>query len=371
MVRSPTPHERSRSPPEPVACCDTTPYKHVPAAESGWRNATPTFAPIAFTAAWRRQILQAAYNLPSSSKGNGQIVAIVDAYDNPNVASDLAEYRSTYGLPPANFTKFNQRGQTGHYPENDEDWGVEIDLDVEMVSASCPNCTIYLVEADAPFDADLDAAESEAVKLGAHIVSNSYSGSGLARSDFETLGITYLASAGDAGYGIGYPAAFDSVVAVGGTDLSRSQNPRGWSETVWSGTGSGCSLEKKPAWQSDRGCSNRTANDVSAVACPCTGVAEYDTDLPPGQQSWFVVGGTSVASPLLAGVFGLASNAQAQDGGKTFWIKRHEKKRDLNRITSGNNGSCLPTYLCTAGTRAFRDYSGPAGWGTPNGIGAF
>ena len=98
---------------------------------------------------WGARDIEAAYNLPSSSKGSGQIVAIVDAYDNPNVASDLAVYRSHYGLPKAKFYKYNQDGQQSHYPKGRRgNWGSEIDLDVEMVSASCPNCTIYLVEAN-------------------------------------------------------------------------------------------------------------------------------------------------------------------------------------------------------------------------------
>ena len=105
---------------------------------------------------WGARDIEAAYNLPSSSKGSGQIVAIVDAYDNPNVASDLAVYRRHYGLPKAKFYKYNQDGQQSHYPKGNVGWGEEIDLDVEMVSASCPNCTIYLIEANTYDGADID-----------------------------------------------------------------------------------------------------------------------------------------------------------------------------------------------------------------------
>ena len=150
---------------------------------------------------WGARDIEAAYNLPSSSKGSGQIVAIVDAYDNPNVASDLAVYRSHYGLPKAKFYKYNQDGQQSHYPKADADWGYEIDLDVDMVSASCPNCTIYLVEANRlPILRDIDTAETEAVKLGAHIVNNSFECSAVSAFDFkafETPGVTYVAAAGD------------------------------------------------------------------------------------------------------------------------------------------------------------------------------
>ena len=98
----------------------------------------------------------------------------MDAYDNPNVAKDLAKYRSHFGLPKAKFYKYNQDGQQSNYPKGDAGWGVEIDLDVDMVSASCPNCTIYLVEANSNDTSDTETAETEAVKLGAHITSNSF-----------------------------------------------------------------------------------------------------------------------------------------------------------------------------------------------------
>lgn len=108
---------------------------------------------------WEPANLEAAYNLPSKTKGSGQVVAIVDAFDNPNVASDLAAYRSYFGLPAAKFYKYNQKGQRSNYPSGDTGWGVEIDLDVQMVSAACPLCTIYLIEANSNDNTDLEAAE--------------------------------------------------------------------------------------------------------------------------------------------------------------------------------------------------------------------
>ncbi len=314
---------------------------------------------------WGAPDIASAYNLPTT-RGAGQIVAIVDAYDNPDVTSDLARYRSHYNLGPANFTKYNQEGQTSNYPPPDIGWAVEIDLDVEMVSAACPNCTIYLIEANTSNFSDLEASESEAVTLGAHIVSNSYSGTGGDQSYYDTAGVTYAASAGDSGYGeFADPADFGSVIAVGGTQLAKGRTKRGWTETVWSHAGAGCSAQTKPSWQHDPGCSGRTGDDVSAVA---DDVDEYDTY---GENGWFKVGGTSVSSPLVAAIFGLAGNAQNQDAGKTFWEARHEKARHLNAVKSGSDGTCNPNYLCTAGTNEFDTYSGPTGWGTPNGIGAF
>ena len=318
--------------------------------------------------------LQAAYNLPSASKGSGQTVAIVDAYDNPNVASDLSFYRNYFGLPPANFTKYNQEGQTGSYPPTNEGWGLEIDLDVEMVSASCPNCSIILVEANSWNISDVETAEAEAVALGAKIVSNSYAcypgQCAFDQSYYDAQGVTYLAAAGDDGYGTGVatPSGFDSVVSVGGTSLyTDTKSSRGYRETAWLGTDSGCSTQPKPSWQHDPGCSYRTANDVAAIGDPATGPAEYDSF---GYGGWFVSGGTSTASPLLAGIFALAGNATSQDGGKTLWNKKNRKKY-LFPVTQGYNGTCSPKYLCTDGTNEYGDYGGPTGWGTPNGIGAF
>ena len=310
--------------------------------------------------------IEAAYNLPSSTRGSGQIVAVVDAYDNPNAASDLATYRSYFGLPAANFAKYNQKGKRANYPSGNTGWGVEIDLDVEMVSASCPLCTIYLVEAKSNGWSDIQTAEAEAVKLGASIISNSFSGTGGSQSYFDSQHVTYLASTGDYGYGISDPADFPRVVAVGGTTLTQGGHGRRWTESVWSGTGAGCSAIAKPKWQHDPGCKFRTGNDVSAVADPYTGVAEFDTY---GQRGWFETGGTSVSSPLMAGVFALAGNSKEQDGGKTFWNKSHQKH--LYPVLTGNDGDCGGSYLCTAGTKQYGTYSGPGGWGTPSGTGAF
>jgi subtilase family serine protease len=321
---------------------------------------------------WGARDIEAAYNFPSSSKGAGQIVAIVDYNDNPNVGSDLAVYRRHYGLPKAKFYKYNQDGQQGHYPTGQVADGREIDLDVEMVSAACPNCTIYLIESNNSGPRSTEKAESEAVTLGAHIVSNSGICEGFTGCDeskaFKTPGVTYVASAGDSAYGIGSPMALATVVSVGGTLLSKSGST--YSEIVWPDSGGGCATQvAKPSWQHDSGCSGRTTNDVSAVAW---NVAMYDTY---GEGGWTRIGGTSVATPIVASAFALAGNATKQEGGKIFWTLREKKlQRFLHVISSGTNGcphDLEGSYLCTAGTDEFGSYSGPTGWGTPNGIGAF
>ncbi len=321
---------------------------------------------------WGPPNFQAAYNLPSGSKGSGETVAIVDAYDNPDVATDLAAYRTEFNLGTPNFTKYNQKGQQGNYPANNASWGVEIALDVEMVSAVCPNCTIDLVEANTNNTSDLFAAEKEAVKLGATIVSNSWGGGsgGGTGGAFNKAGILYLASAGDSGYGMQNPADFTTVVSVGGTILK--QNESGvYSEIVWPDSGGGCSTVSKPSWQKDPDCKKRTGNDISAVAF---WAAVYDTD---GQAGWITVRGTSVASPLLAGVFALAGNAGKEDGGKSLWmLKAKEHAKDFHTGITGTLANCpsnyMSTYICTSGltgSAAYQTYSGATGWGTPNGIG--
>jgi hypothetical protein len=313
--------------------------------------------------------------------GNGQTIAIVDAYDNPNVESDLAVYRSRFSLPACStanlcFRKVNQRGDTAP-PAGNTGWGQEIALDVEMVSAVCPNCKILLVEADSNSFADLGVAVNKAATLGATAISNSYGGgeffgetSYAGPYNHPNLAIT--ASSGDGGYGVEVPAAYNTVVAVGGTSLKTAANTRSWTETAWSGAGSGCSSQiSKPSWQTDLGCSRRTVADVSAVADPSTGVAVYDSYGSTGGANWYVFGGTSVAAPIIASVYGLAGNAGATDYPARL---AYASPGSLFDVTSGSNGSCSRgkrntsnRYLCTAGP----GYDGPTGLGTPNGLGGF
>lgn len=318
--------------------------------------------------------LQSAYKLPSSTAGSGQTVAIVDAYDDPNAESDLGVYRSQFGIPACTtangcFRKVNQSGGTS-YPRANGGWAQEISLDLDMVSAVCPNCHILLVEASSSSLTNLGTAVNEAAKLGATEISNSYGGSESSSdtsydsSYYNHPGIAITVSSGDSGYGVEYPAASQYVTAVGGTSLSRASNTRGWSETAWSSAGSGCSsYDAKPTWQKDTGCSKRAVADVSAVADPNTGVSVYDSYSYQGYSGWMVFGGTSVASPIIASVYALAGNA----AGVTYGSYPYSHTSSLNDVTSGSNGSCGGTYLCTAGT----GYDGPTGLGTPNGTGAF
>jgi hypothetical protein len=323
--------------------------------------------------------LQSAYVLPSSTAGSGETVAVVDAYNDPDAAADLATYRSDWGLPACGtgcFEQVNENGATSPLPANagSTGWDVEESLDIDMVSAICPNCHIILVEASSADTADLGAGVNAAVSLGADFVSNSYGGSESSSDNtydtdyYNHPGVAVTASAGDDGYGVSYPAASPDVTSVGGTSLSTASNSRGWTETVWGsssggeGTGSGCSADSsKPSWQTDTGCTKRTDNDVAAVADPNTGLAVYDSYSEGG---WLEVGGTSASSPIIASVFALAGTP-ASGTYPASYIYKHTA--NLFDVTSGADGSCSPAYLCTAET----GYDGPTGWGTPDGTTAF
>jgi subtilase family serine protease len=315
--------------------------------------------------------IQSAYKLgaPSGSPGTGQTIAIVDAYDDPRAESDLGTYRSQFNLGACTtsngcFRKVDQNGG-GVYPRRDSGWAQEISLDVDMASATCPNCKILLVEAATNRFSDLATAVDTAARLGASAISNSYGGGEYSsevtdQSHYNHPGVAVTVSSGDGGYGVEFPAASQYVTAVGGTHLVRDGSARGWAESAWSGAGSGCSAYvAKPSWQTDAGCARRTVADAAAVADPNTGVAVYDTFRAGG---WLVFGGTSVAAPIVGGAYAVAGNAASLTYASALY-----GPSSLFDVTTGSNGSCGGSYLCTAGA----GYDGPTGNGTPNGTSAF
>ncbi len=345
----------------------------------GWRAARPRWSPQPTghrlrperrpAAAFGPAQFHSAYNLPTTAP-SAQTIGIVDAFDDPSIESDLANYSSYYGLPPCTtangcFKKVNQSGGTLP-PIKDPGWALEIALDVETAHAICQNCKILLVEATSATIANLYAAENEAVKLGATAISNSWLAGEYANEtaddvNFNHPGVAITASSGDNGYGVGYPAASRYVTAVGGTTLALGAGGSYGGESAWSGSGSGCSAyEPKPAWQTDTGCARRSVADVSADADPNTGAAVYNTVSYFGQTGWFQVGGTSLSSPLVASVYALTGNF----GGPSA---PYGHAGSLHDVTSGSNGTCTPPYLCTGGV----GYDGPTGLGSPNGLGAF
>jgi subtilase family serine protease len=312
--------------------------------------------------------IQSAYKL-STSAGAGTTVAIVDAYNDPTAAADLDVYRSTYGLAACTTATgclriVNQSGGST-LPRTNAGWATEISLDLDMVSAACPACKILLVEADSNSFANLGAAVSYAATQGVAAISNSYGGSdSAANANYNHPNIAITASSGDAGYGVESPASFDSVVAVGGTSLTKATNTRGWSETAWSGAGSGCSaLNAKPSWQTAATqCSGKAVADVSAVADPQTGVSVYDTTRYQGRSGWQVYGGTSASSPIIASVYAMGGNLTGYPATYTWG-----HASGLFDVTSGSNGTCPTAVWCHAGT----GWDGPTGLGTPNGTTSF
>jgi subtilase family serine protease len=313
--------------------------------------------------------LRSAYAVTGSGS-SATTVAIVDAYGYSNAETDLGTYRSQFGLPACTtangcFKKLNQNGVQGSYPANNTGWEQETALDLDMVSAMCPNCHILLVEATNSSYANLATAENTAASHGAHAISNSYGGGESGTSTYEAsynhAGIAITVSSGDSGYGVQFPASSPHVTAVGGTHLTTASNSRGWTETVWSGAGSGCSsVYAKPSWQHDSGCAKRMEADVAAVADPNTGVAVYGPT-SSRRSGWMVFGGTSVAAPLVAGVYGV------NGGSVNYGSDPYNNTGALFDVTSGSNGSCSPAYFCHGEV----GYDGPTGLGTPNGVSAF
>jgi PKD repeat protein len=327
--------------------------------------------PSAFTPAY----LQQAYDIASLSKsgGSGDTVAIVDAYDDPTAESDLAVYRSFYGLPACTtgngcFRKVNQSGGSTPPSISDPGWNQEISLDLDAVSAICPNCHILLVEASSTSLTDLTAAMQTAHALGAKQISDSWTvtSSSVPSGTFTWSGVATVAATGDAGYLApdssgphdNFPAALPGVTAAGGTTLApaSSANARGFSEGAWFGGGSGCNRDAgivKPSYQTDNGCKGRSYADVSADADPNTGLSVYEAG------SWSVVGGTSLATPVIAAYYAITATNNATPQ----WA--YTNSGAFNDIVTGSNGSCSHNiaYICTAGP----GYDGPTGVGSISG----
>jgi hypothetical protein len=339
--------------------------------------------------------LQSAYNLAAASAadGSGATLAVIGSYYDASAASDLSVYRAQYGLPPCTaasgcFTQLDEDGWASPpaptVPAADDSLLTSQAIDLDMVSAVCPNCKIDLLETVSTSAVDMAVAVDSAATLGAKYIIAGWSdyvgGSGLTpyiSSSYDHPGVAITAPAGDTGYVSNpgyayYPAGLQFVTAVGGTTLTPAPGTaRGWSETAWGpatendGTASGCSeYDPKPSWETDTGCAYRTYNDVSAVADPNTGVAIYDTQ---GSAGWEVAGGTTVSASIVGAVYALAGPSAPGTFPASYpWLH----PADLYNVTSGNNfdgGTCTPAYLCNATA----GYNGPTGWGTPDGTGAF
>lgn len=350
--------------------------------------------------------LQDAYKLPSLTRGKDKVVAIVDAFGYKHAASDLDSYRHYMGLPACTncLRIVNQDGKPSPLPKEGQGsnagWIGEESVDLDMVSAICPHCKIILIQTDNNETGNLYAGVKKAGELGAKFISNSWGGGeGSDNPIFHQPGVVITAAAGDCGGGFNascggggpqQPCSYTYVVCVGGTHLVHAGNARGWLETVWNeltydacggpcgATGSGCSKTiAKPGWQTDSGCKKRSEADVSATSSVKAAVLVYNSELvaPSGPctppNCFWLFGGTSVATPIIAAVFALAGNPAAQNGAEGIW-KHHA---DLYNVTQGDNidphlgVTCdsKVSYIC----HARRGFSGPVGWGTPHGVSAF
>ena len=310
-------------------------------------------------------------NMVSSLPAGGSVsIAIVDAFDDPGAAKDLAKFSKQFGLPPANFKVVFASGTR---PLNDPGWEIEESLDVQWAHAMAPAAKLYLVEAASNSFYDLLTAETVAASLvtndGGGILSNSWGGSefnGEAGYDsfFSYPGVVYFASTGD-GPGVIYPSASPNVVAVGGTTLSRNSSTGDFIfESAWNSTGGGLSqYESIPPYQKGVATvvgTQRGVPDVAAEADPNSGVWVWDS----GNGGWYIVGGTSASSPIWAGVVSAAGNNVGSTAAELSTIYRHRtNKADFTDIRSGvcgpwNGDLTLPGYdLCT-GVGSPMGYSG-------------
>lgn len=356
--------------------------------------------------------LQQAYNLPSTTAGNGQTVGIVDAFGDPNAEADLAKYRKAFRLPACTTANgclqiLNQQGQSSPLPNpptgSNAGWAVETALDLDMVSAICPNCHIVLIEANSNSSKNLGISATAAATAGAGQISNSYGGPECAVNKkgkivcfasqiakfakyYNIPNVIVTASTGDFAWYFGpqSPADYQTVVSVGGTSLYPYNNSRGWIETAWSGAGSSCStFVKRPSWEKlskALKCPGDTKPeaDVSAVADPNTGVLVYLSY--PYAGGFYVVGGTSASSPIVASVYALAGNASTQNYGASLYgagssltdviIGKNaspDLENNAGQICGSNVKGGDPTAICTS----MPGWDGPTGNGTPWGLGAF
>jgi subtilase family serine protease len=324
--------------------------------------------------------IQSVYNLsglsPTSNAGAGQIIAIVDAYNDPNALSDLNVFNKEYGYAAlSTCSSLTQSGpcfevaEPSGKPASNADWALEESLDIEWAHAEAPGAKIVLVEAKTSSNANLYTAVNDANSLGANEVSMSWGGGETSSetsedSHFTHAGTLYTASAGDSGHGVIYPSASPNVMAVGGTTLNGCSGTScaGFtSETSWSGGGGGISaFESIPAYQSSytgpvSGATTisaltggkRGVPDVSFEGDPNTGVSIYDSTAFEGESGWWTVGGTSVGAPNWAGILaaGAAAGSTALQGNTKIYAGGY--KTNLRDITSGTNGSCGTD--CTAG----------------------
>ncbi len=301
----------------------------------------------------------------TNPSGGARAIAIVDAYDYPQAASDLAYFSAQFGLSPANFTVVYENNVEP--PEDPTGgWEIEESLDIEWSHAMAPNAKIFLVEAASNYDTDLYKAVNVAtelvVKNGGGEVSISWGGGEFSAETFldsyfsKGRGVVYFAASGD-GPGVIYPSTSPYVVAAGGTSTSRNPVTGAFqASTAWQQGGGGISsVEPRPSYQ----------NSISSIVGSWRGTPDMafdaDTETPVwvfnsffGEDLWFIVGGTSVATPTLAGIVNAAGRFAASSNAELTTI--YGNLGNPGAFTDIASGSCgvyegnlsVPGYdLCT------------------------
>jgi subtilase family serine protease len=298
-----------------------------------------------------------------AADGSGQTIAIVDAFDDPSVVSDLHHFDQTFGLPdPPSFVKLTPQSSAAHPIQEDDTWAGEIALDVEWAHAIAPKANILLVEANSDNYGNLMGAVLTAIRQpGVVAVSMSWGGPEFAAEtaydgNFYTPwshtggsglkgGITFVAASGDSGFGTEWPAVSPDVLAVGGTSLVLSSTNGYQSESAWSGGGGDSTYETEPGFQ--RGVQSsgaRSTPDVAYDADINTGFFVYNTaGLPSGDTGWWAVGGTSAGVPQWAALVAIADQGRALDGlgslANAQSLIYGLPASAFHDITTGSNGS--------------------------------
>ena len=308
------------------------------------------------------------YNLPT--KGGQGTIAIIDAYDTPNIESDLAVFSDTYGLPTCTVKNgcFEKHVMISSGAGTNSGWAIETSLDVEWAHAIAPQAKILLISAKTSSGANLLAAVDYAASRK-DVVAISMSWGGTEFSEETSLdehfisksGAVFFASSGDNGAGVNWPAASPNVVGVGGTSLELFKNASFISESAWSGSGGGISAyEPEPDYQRayniPKANGRRAVPDVAYNADPKSGYSVYRT-IGTSKNGWYTVGGTSAGAPQWAAIHSLGLGASLP---KLYADKASTGTLQFFRdITSGANGTCR--YYCNA--RAHYDYV--TGLGSP------
>ncbi|GAA3431029.1 S8 family serine peptidase [Kutzneria kofuensis] len=378
-----------------VATCDVCNSEVVTVAQ-GSTTPLATVVPVGYSAAE----LAAAYHLPAASAGTAGTVALIDGGGYPGFESDLATYRSQFGLPPCKVADgclkvVDYKGGPPLHPDGtdqEKELSLETALDAEMISAACPACKIVLVQAPAedfylsalhPSSAAVPSiakAVDTAIRSGASAVSMSFGypstkdiNTGAVSAVFSHPGIAFVASSGDSGYHgnvHGYwPQNLPTVISAGGTALYQTSD--GFVSNAWNQAGSACETDLPPAHGQPSAvaalCSgHRASSDVSAVSDPATGVAVYDSY---GIGGWYIAGGTSAAAPFIAALYARAGHTSRVDGPNTLYTAPDGAFTDVSLGQNGAAHSCqtIAPQLCVAG----KGWDGPTGVGTPNGLAGF